>query len=99
MDERLALSDKLHEICDHVYYQPPEGLKLDYPCLVYQLADIEPWRADNKIYHKNVKYTLTVIDRDPDSELRDKVSELSFCRMTRTFVNENIHHWVFNIYS
>ena len=99
MDERLNLSDELHEICEHVYNQPSASLTLQYPCVVYKLAQISPRHADNRVYLTNRQYTLTVIDRDPDSELREKVANLPFCRMTRTFENDNLHHWVFNIYT
>ena len=96
--KRTILADVLDEICKHVYYQPPESVRLHYPCIVYKLAELSPWHANNKVYHHMEKYTLTVIDQDPDSELRDVVSELRFCRMTRSFENDNLHHWVFNIY-
>lgn len=99
MEERLRLSEEFHEICDHVYYQPTASTLLKYPCIVYKLSQINPRHADNQVYLSNRQYTATVIDRDPDSELRDKVASLPFCRMTRSFENDNLHHWVFNIYT
>ena len=82
----------------HVYYQPPENLKLHYPCIVYELDDIQKVHADNGSYLMNHIYTLTVIDRDPDSIIREKIAELPKCSFSRSFENENLHHYVFKIY-
>lgn len=82
----------------NVYYQPPESVKLTYPCIVYKLDEMPAMHADNLPYHWDHHYQLTVIDRDPDSELREQVASLRSCKMIRSFVNENLHHFVFSIY-
>jgi hypothetical protein len=41
---------------------------------------------------------VTVIDRNPDSELPDKVEELPFCRFDRFYATENLNHHVFNLF-
>lgn len=98
MARRLNLSKTLHELSEHVYYQPGPSVQLVYPCIVYKLNHLDPWHAENDKYHLVEGYTLTVIDRNPDSELRDRVANLRYCRLARTFETENLHHWVFNIY-
>lgn len=98
MDRRLILSTKLHEVCGHVYFQPPATIKMVYPCIVYKLENFDPLRANNNIYVNHERYTVTVIDRNPDSEIPYKVAAIPYSKMTRTFENENLHHWVFTIY-
>lgn len=82
----------------HVYFQPPEGFKLEYPCIVYEREKIESRFAANLPYmHKN-RYSLTVIDKAPDSGIPLRIAELPMCEHSRHFVNDNLHHDVFVIY-
>ena len=98
MARRPNLSKMLHEICDHVYFQPGASVHMEYPCLVYSLTTLLPWSADNKIYNLHEQYKITAIDRNPDSQLPFELAELPFCAMDRSFANDNLHHWVFTIY-
>ena len=42
---------------DHkVYYQPPENLKLTYPCIIYETSDILSNFADNNPYHGRISF-------------------------------------------
>lgn len=81
-----------------VYFQPPENVQLKYPCIVYkrdrestQFADDNPWRH-------NKRYQVTVIDRNPDSEIPDAIRKLRMCLFDRNFASDNLNHDVFNIY-
>ena len=82
----------------HVYYQPPASMKLNYPCVVYRLEDMPIIHANNLPYHWDHAYQMTVIDRDPESKVREKMAELPTCRFVRSFVSENLNHYVFRIY-
>jgi hypothetical protein len=44
------------------------------------------------------RYTLTVIDRNPDSELADQVEEIAFCHFDRFYAAENLNHYVFTLF-
>ena len=46
---RLKLHERLVEILgtDHVYFQPPENFKLEYPAIVYSRKQISNRFADN----------------------------------------------------
>lgn len=96
--------DELHEIlCNilgsrNVYFQPPESLKLKYPCIVYERSYIRMIRADNGIHKASNEYTVTIIDEDPDSEVPAKMLTLSYCRFDRHFVSDNLNHDVFRLY-
>lgn len=82
----------------NVYFQPPESVKLKYPCITYERSNIRTVLADNQIYLKQNQYTVTVIDEDPDSEIPDKVLELPYCGFDRHFTTDNLNHDVFTLY-
>lgn len=82
----------------NVYFQPPETIKMTYPCIVYERSANDTKFADNAPYKTMRRYTVTAIDKNPDSELPDKLGELSFSRMNRFFTANNLNHYVFNIY-
>ena len=82
----------------NVYFQPPESLKLKYPAVVYSLKDIGNSFANNSVYKQSNCYEVTVIDSDPDSKLRDKVSKLPMCTFDRHFKSDNLNHYVFTLY-
>lgn len=100
MGQRLELQDILMEILqtDHVYFQPPPNVQMDYPCIVYK-RDFELTRfADDKPYSRKKRYLITVIDRDPDSDIPDRVAELPLCVYDRFYTTENLNHDVFKLF-
>lgn len=82
----------------HTYYSPPESLKIKYPCVVYNLSAMDSMFADNIPYLNFNGYEVTVIDKDPDSIIRDKIKKLPMCIFNRHFVSDNLNHWVFTLY-
>lgn len=83
---------------DAVYFQPPPSVKLTYPCIIYKRDDIKTEFADNNPYKHMKRYQLTVIDRNPDSDIPTKISLLPKCRFDRFFTTENLNHDVYNIF-
>ena len=98
MGERLDLSRKFKMMTPNVYFQPPANVKLTYPCVIYELADIYTARADNGLYAAKRRYTVTVIDKDPDSQIPFRLIEFPLCSFDRYYCADNLHHWVFGIY-
>ena len=82
----------------NVYFQPPEGFKLVYPCIVYTREKIDSYFATNKPYMHYNRYSITVIDRDPESEIPRKIAEFPMCVHDRYFALDNLHHDVFTLY-
>lgn len=82
----------------NVYFQPPENLKLKFPCIVYELDSIEKREADNAKYQLNNRYTLTYIDSDPESDVPYELLNLEYTSFDRAFVSDNLNHWVISIY-
>lgn len=103
MDRRLELHQILKSLYingePHVYYQAPEDNRMIYPCIIYKLDDMPAIHADNNPYLWGHKYQVTVIDRNPESPLRERVQALPTARMkTSPYVKDNLHHFVFSLY-
>lgn len=98
MDRRLKLHEKLLEICPNVYFQPPENVKLKYPCILYRRSNGSTLFANNNPYKFTKNYIITVIDKDPDSDLVNKVAMLQSATFDRHYTYENLNHDVFNIF-
>lgn len=71
---------------------------MNYPAIVYSLADIDPVYANGGVYLSSIKYSVIVIDDDPDTEIVGKVSALPLCQFVRTYVSNNLNHYVFELY-
>lgn len=100
MNNRIVLQKKLEEILGsrNVYFQSPENLKMSYPCIRYALNRIDEKYADDISYLRFRSYTLTLIDKNPDSPYLDKLLDLKRCRFDRAYVADNLHHFIFTIY-
>ena len=97
-ERRYELNSLLKDICSNVYFQPPENLKLNFPCIVYSLEGKDVRFADDGKYTKTRKYTVTVVDKNPDSDICENLEELSFCRFDRRYSSDNIYHTVYSLY-
>jgi hypothetical protein len=100
MAQRLELQALLTGILgtDQVYFQPPPTVSMEYPCIVYR-RDYELTRfADDRPYSRKKRYQVTVIDRDPDSVIPDKVADLPLCIFDRFYTTENLNHDVFKLF-
>lgn len=97
---RVELQTYLEEILGsrNVYFQPPESVKLSYPCIIYRLSKIRSTKANNKKYKIDKGYDLTIVDKNPDSVLPDKLYESEYCSFDRHYKADNLNHWVFSIY-
>lgn len=98
MPDREDLQSLLEELCDNVYFQPPESFKLSYPCIIYKRDSTNIKFADDGKYLNKKGYLTTVIDYDPDSVITDLVAALQFSNYQRYFVVDNMHHDVFILY-
>lgn len=81
-----------------IYFQPPDGFQMEYPCIVYTLSKIESEFSDNIPYLQNSRYTITVMDQDPDSNITKEIAKLPLSRHERHFVVAQLHHDIFNVY-
>lgn len=100
MAPRLELSILLNSLLgsSNVYFQPPPNTKMLYPAIVYERDSIDSESANNRPYTQAKRYQVTVIDRNPDSLIPDKIASLPMSSFSRHFVTDNLNHDVFNIY-
>lgn len=71
---------------------------MQYPCIVYARDNADTRFADNQPRMRTTRYSVTVIDRDPDSDIPGKVAMLPLCSTDRSFVADNLHHDVFRLF-
>lgn len=96
--DRVKLQELLETITPKVYFQPPENVKLVYPCIIYSRDALNTRFADNIPYRHKKRYQVTVIDRDPDSPLPDVVANLLSCTFDRFYTADNLNHDVYTLY-
>lgn len=82
----------------NVYFQPPETKKISYPCIIYELSTISSIPADDTKYRNLKRYSVTLIDKNPESIYVDGILSLQYCSFDRSFVSDNLNHFVFTIY-
>lgn len=99
MDNRLKLHTLLLSIGGpNVYYQIPGNLSIKYPAIKYSINKIDNKHANNLVYNQDVSYSVTVMSRDVNCDIVDKISKMPKCSYDRQFVQDNIYHTVFTIY-
>jgi hypothetical protein len=82
----------------NVYFQPPESIRIDYPCIVYQRDRIDAEYANNEKYSHLTRYQVTAIDKDPDAVWKLNILNLPLCRHNRFFTSDGLNHDVFELY-
>lgn len=99
MGKRLRLQSELLQFTSNVYYQPPESVKMTYPCFVYNLSRVASKFADNNNYINHKCYNLTYISRDPIDDLLERIlSRFRYIRLDRTFNSDGLYHYVFVLF-
>lgn len=101
----MASREKFHEILTgilgsrNVYFQPPEGFRMNYPCIKYNMDNKWTLHADDLKYAGKTRYTVTLIDYDPESEAFNNALEaLPYSSFDRPYAAENLNHFVYTIY-
>lgn len=102
---RIDLHQKFRALKDasgkpiHVYYEPPESIKLEYPCIIYSKGRGETVFGNDMPYVFTNAYDVLYVTTDPDDPLPDQIA-LSFQMIThkRHYVYENLHHDSYTIY-
>lgn len=99
--KRAELGDRLEEILgsSNVYFEPPETVKLNCPCIIYERSAGDTIFANNKPYRFKVRYTVTAISRKADNPIVGALAmSLPSIQYDRHFVSDNLHHDVFEVY-
>lgn len=81
-----------------VYFQPPNGTLMKYPAIVYKRDYRVTQSANNGAYLSTKRYQVTIIDRNPDSDIPEKVAALPMCAFSRFFAVDNLNHDIYDLY-
>lgn len=101
MRPRIEFAQQLKDILgsDNVYFQPPASFEMKYPCIVYERDRKPAWLANNKNYVWHNRYQVTVIGKDPDTTIPDKLLEyFPLCEFNRHYAVDNLNHDVLFIH-
>lgn len=100
MNRRLELHKVLTRVLgtENVYFQPPASIQMKYPCIIYGRAGDKPIHANNYLYLRKKRYTVTVVDKNPDSVIPDRVAQLPLCKFDRHYNVDNLNHDVYTLY-
>lgn len=98
--QREKLNQLLEDILGtrEVYFQPPANVQMTYPAITYSRDSEDTKFAGNLPYLRKKRYQVTIIDRDPDSDIPDKIAALPLCTFERFFVVDNLNHDVYTLY-
>lgn len=89
--------EELYGTNPHVYFQPPENIQMQYPAIVYSRSSINNDNSNNAVYLQEVVFQVIVIDKDPDSEIVDRISKYPTARFSRHYTSNNLNHDVFMV--
>ena len=98
MGTRLELQSLFETLTSNVYFQPPDGLSIEYPCIVYKRDKMGITFANDSPYRLTTRYLVTIIDRNPDSIIISLIANLPMCLYNRGYAAKNLNHDVFNLY-
>lgn len=98
MNDRLVFREFLKTICPNLYFQPPSNINMIYPCIIYRINNVDTAHANNNPYLQFLSYQLTVVDKNPDSDIFKRLLKQPMCRFERSYVADNLNHFIFNIY-
>lgn len=98
---RLELSGVLEDVMSRcgenpqLYFQPPETVKLVYPCIIYKLRTMTSSYADNAPYMTTIGYDITYITRSPTSKVPVELSKEPMFGFDRYYTANNLHHYAY----
>lgn len=101
MASRTELQNKLVSILglNNVYFQPPTGFTLKYPCIVYKLDSIKSNYAGNYPYRLTNRYSVTYMDtRSPKQDIINNLLMMKNSSFNTQFISENIYNTVIHVY-
>lgn len=98
--DRLKLHELLISILNNnnVYFQPPASIELKYPCIIYKLDGLSDFHANDKRYLISKRYLVTVVDKNPDTKIHEKILELPHTSLNTSFTKDNLNHYICSLH-
>lgn len=75
-ERRVEVQRLLESATPNVYFQPPANVSMNYPCVVYHKAPPKDIHANDQRYGSRQKYTITVMDRSPDTQIAEQIVKI-----------------------
>lgn len=99
MGDRLDLHNELLGFLPAAYFQPPANIQLVYPCIIYNKSNLLDSYGNDDIYISNQQYKLIVIDKDPDSDVADRINKyFKHCTITSYYSMDNLNHTTLTLF-
>ena len=93
-----AILEGILGIPQQVYFQPPANVTMVYPAIVYERNYGFDAYGDNNPYSRWWRYQVTLISRNPDDPVIEKLAGLPMSKYVRHFAVDNLDHNIFNVY-
>lgn len=82
-----------------LYFQPPEGQSLKYPCIIYSRGTPITRHANDNKYLKLKSYDVLLIVPDAeDTELSEIIENIKYSRPGKPYISDRLYHYPFTIY-
>jgi hypothetical protein len=81
-----------------VYFQPPDNIDMSFPAIIYNRDITSDKHADNILYGTTQRYSVMIIDRDPDSPIPGLVGALPYAKSIRHFTTAGLYHDIYYVY-
>lgn len=97
---RMKIQEFLETLIEskNVYFQPPENVKMKYPCVVYRLSSTDDRYADNIKYRYTKRYDVTLITKNPEDWRIECLLKLPMSALNRSYSVDYLNHYVFSLY-
>lgn len=101
-EQRLKFHNKLIAVLPvnfSIYFNAPTNISLTYPAAIYKRDGMNRKNADDKVYIKRCKYTLSIIDDTPtQSYIDDMLEAFDYISFDRQYVYDGLNHYIFTIF-
>lgn len=83
----------------NVYYQPPSNVRMSYPCIRFKLDSNDVKYASNTPYRTMIKYQIVYITNKVDDDMITLLqTRLRYCVFDRSYISDNLYHYVFEVF-
>lgn len=91
---------KLKEIgVPNVYIDPPENIRMAYPCARVRLNIPRSRYADNKVHIFTPSWEIIYMSYEPDDEFLIKIMDaFKMISANRHYTSDGLHHYPFILY-
>lgn len=102
MSDRLDMQEDLEAAfgSENVYYDPPESIQMEYPCIVYTTNDVTTLWTNGRPYGTMFDYQVTLIRKDPDDGLLERLlASLGSYDYDRHYISDGLYHDVILVHN